>query len=144
MTVAKRRQYALRWFGVLALALTAGCASVGGPGRLSADSPPEVRQAAVAARAQGRWEALIKGDLAGAYAYLSPGSRATLPLDVYKAKHKVGMYREIKVDAVDCKALACTVKLTLRYDFARYKGVETLLTEHWLIENGQAWFVEGT
>ena len=54
------------------------------------------------------------------------------------------MYREIKVNSVDCQAAACTVKLTLRYDFKRYKGVETPLTERWLIEDGQAWFVEGT
>ena len=37
-------------------------------------------------------------DLAGAYEYLSPASRATMPLDLYKAKHKVGMYRAAKVD----------------------------------------------
>ena len=39
-TVAKRRQYAKRWIGALAVLALAGCATVGGPGTLTKDSPP--------------------------------------------------------------------------------------------------------
>ncbi|MGA8034202.1 MAG: hypothetical protein WCB48_17585 [Casimicrobiaceae bacterium] len=142
-TVAKRRQYAKRWIGALAILALAGCATVGGSGTLTKDSPPDVKREAVAARAQGRWDALIKGDLNAAYAYLSPATRATTPLDVYKAKHKVGLYRKIKVDSVDCESAVCTVKLTLTYDYKRrFKGIETPLVENWVIEDGQAWLVE--
>ncbi len=141
-TVAKRRQYAKRWIGALAVLALAGCATVGGPGTLTKDSSPDVKREAVAARAQGRWDALIKGDLNAAYAYLSPATRATTPLDVYKAKHKVGLYRKIKVDSVDCEGAVCTVKLTLTYDYKRFKGIETPLVEKWVIEDGQAWLVE--
>jgi hypothetical protein len=140
--VAKRRQYARWWIGALAVLALAGCATVAGPGTLTKDSPPEVKREAVAARAEGRWKALIKGDVPAAYAYLSPATRATTPLDVYKAKHKVGMYRQIKVDSVDCEGAVCTVKLTLRYDYKRFKGIETPLVEKWVIEDGQAWLVE--
>jgi hypothetical protein len=141
--VAKRRQYAGSWIGAVAVLALAGCATVGGPATLSKESPPEVKREAVAARAQGRWDALIKGDLNAAYAYLSPATRATTPLDVYKAKHKVGLYRKIKVDSVDCEGAVCTVKLTLTYDYKRrFKGIETPLVEHWVIEDGQAWLVE--
>jgi len=143
-TVAKRRQYAGRGIGALAVLALAGCATVGAPGGLSKDSPPEVKREAVAARAQGRWDALIKGDLKAAYAYLSPAERATTPLDVYRAKRKVGLYRAAKVDAVDCEGAVCTVKLTLRYDYKRFKGVQTPLVERWVIEGGQAWIVEGS
>jgi hypothetical protein len=140
-TVAKRRQS--KGWGVAALAglVLAGCATGMAPGGLSKDSPPEVKQQAVKARAVGRWDALIKGDIPAAYAFLSPATRATTPLDVYKAKRKVGMYRKIKVDSVDCEGAVCTVKLTLRYDYKRFKGIETPLSEHWVIEDGQAWFV---
>jgi hypothetical protein len=73
---------------------------------------------------------------------MSPESRATKPLDLYKAKHKVGMYRAVKVDNVSCEGDACTVKLTLTYDHKRMKGITTPLTEKWIISQGQAWFVD--
>jgi len=136
MTVAKRRQWVL---GLMAATLLSACASVG---NLSADAPADVKREAVAERAKARWQRLIAGDLAGAYEYLSPASRATLPLDRYKGNHKVGMYRSVKVDDVSCEGEACTVKLSLTYDYKRYKGVTTPLTEKWIISQGQAWFVD--
>ncbi len=141
-SVAKRRQ--LKGWGSAALTglMLAACATGMAPGELSKDSPPAVKQQAVKARAQGRWAELIKGDLAGAYAYMSPASRATMPLDLYKAKHKVGMYRSVSIDSVDCDAAVCTVKLQLTYDFKSYKGIRTPLVEKWIIEQGQAWFVD--
>lgn len=137
-TVAKRRQTLLTvlFAGVVAIG---GCASVG---RLSADTPAEAKQDAVAARAKARWDALIKADIESAYGYLSPATRATVPLDVYKAKHKLGLYRSAKVDKVDCQGAACTVHLTVVYDYKQFKGVTTPLSERWIITEGQAWFAE--
>ena len=123
---------------MLAVLALAGCA---GMARVSADSSPEAKRDAVAARAEARWQALIKGDLDAAYQYLSPGSKATISLPVYKATHKVGMYRAAKVDSVTCEGAACKVVLTIRYDYKTYKGVDTLLTEQWVIEGGQAWIL---
>jgi hypothetical protein len=65
-----------------------------------------------------------------------------MPLDLYKAKHKVGMYRTVKVDGVNCDAAACTVNLLLTYDYKSFKGMTTPLVEKWIITQGQAWFVE--
>ena len=135
-TVAKRRQLVLASLGAV---LLSACASMGG---LSADTPVDAKRDAVARRAEGRWQRLIAGDVAGAYEYMSPASRATMPLDLYKAKHKVGMYRAVKVDNVSCEGDACTVKLTLTYDHKRMKGITTPLTEKWIISQGQAWFVD--
>ena len=137
-TVAKRRQLRATSL-VLAVALLGGCAATGG---LSETSPDDVKRAAVSARAKARWDHLIKGDLAGAYEYMSPASRATLPLDLYKAKHKVGIYRAVEVDAVKCEADTCTVNLRVTYDYKRFKGVATPLVEKWVITQGQAWIVE--
>jgi hypothetical protein len=64
-----------------------------------------------------------------------------MPLDVYRAKHKVGMYRDAKVDSVNCEADACTVEVRLTYDYKRFKGITTPVLEKWIITQGQAWFV---
>lgn len=123
------------------MALTA-CATSTTPGSLTQDSPPEVKKEAVAARATARWDALIKGDVDAAYAYLSPASRATIPLNAYKGKHKLGMYRAVKIDSVECEAEVCTVMLQLTFDYKRSKGIAMPLVEKWLITEGKAWYVE--
>jgi len=140
-TVAKRRQLLIGAVG-FAVVLAGGCASTTGGAGLGPDTPADVKKEAVAARAKARWDALIKPDLESAYAFLSPASRATMSLDQYKARHRVGMYRAVNVDSVDCEADRCTVNLKLTYDFQRFKGITTPLVERWIIAQGQAWFVE--
>jgi hypothetical protein len=105
-------------------------------------SPPEVKKEVVTARANARWQALLRGDLAAAYEYLSPGSKAATSLDLYKGKHKVGMYRAATIESVVCEVNACTVTLSLTYDYQRTKGIVTPLSERWVISDGQAWYVE--
>lgn len=126
----------LHWMGWLALGVgLAGCAGI------SADSSPEAKQKLVAERAEARWQTLIKGDVDAAYQYLSAGSKAATSLALYKAKVKPGLWRKAKVDNVDCDAEICKVTLTITYDYRNMKGVETLLPETWIIENGTAWYV---
>jgi hypothetical protein len=141
LTVAKRRQFQTPAIALLAAVTLAGCAAMAGIGRLSADSSPEAKREVVSARAEARWQDLIKGDLDAAYQYLSPGSKATISLAAYKATHNTSIYRAAKVDKVDCEGAACKVTLTVRYDYQRFKGVETPLTEQWVIEGGQAWIL---
>ena len=126
----------------LAAGLLGGCAGMGGGAGLGPDTPADVKKDAVTTRAKARWDALINRDLAGAYAFMSPASRATMPLDLYKAKHKVGLYRSVKVDGVNCETDTCTVSLSVTYDYKRFKGMTTPLVEKWIIAEGQAWFVE--
>lgn len=131
--------------GVLAIALAAGCVTKGS--ELSADSPPEVKAAAVRERANARWAELIKGDKDAAYAYLSPGVRKMMSPEQYSARVKAGGFRAVQIDKVDCEAEICTVTLRLAYDFVApqgagsAKGVMTMLQETWVVEQGQAWFV---
>ena len=120
----------------------AGCGTLSGAPALSADSAADVKRAAVAKRAEDRWQLLIKGDLAGAYEYLSPGSRSTMSYEQYRAKHRVGFYRAAKVDSVTCEDAVCTADLKLTYDARQLKGITTPITEKWVIEQGQVWFVE--
>src|ERR1700758_5579112 len=78
---AGRGACASRWLGRLGLTVAlAGCAGIG------VDSSPEAKQKVVAARAEARWQLLIKGDFTEAYEFLSSGSKATTSLDAYKAK----------------------------------------------------------
>src|SRR5271169_399554 len=81
--------------------VVAACATI------AVDSAPEVKQKVVAERAQARWQALIKGDLDGAYAFLSPASKKATSLAAYSASIKPGMWRTVKVDKVDCEAELC-------------------------------------
>ena len=116
------------------LALT-GCAS------LNADSAPEAKQKVVAERAEARWQALMKGDLDAAYAFLSPASKKATPLKDYAKTIKPGMWRQAKVDKVDCEAEICKAQLSVTYDNRMMKGITTPVWETWIIEQGSAWYV---
>jgi hypothetical protein len=135
----RERSVKLRWkrgVAVLLMAL-AGCASIGG---LSKDSPPEVKQAAVAERAKARWAAMIDGNLDQAYTYLSPASKGIVSLASFKQQARTG-YREAKVENVECDGAICKVKMFVIYDHRLMKGIGTPLEERWVIDEGQAWLV---
>ena len=133
------RSGAAAW-AVAVAALAAGCASMGG---LTKDSPAAEKEAVVAERAKARWEALIKRNYQEAYGYFSPPSRDQTTLSAFEAKVAPIEYRMVKIDKVECAGEACSVKLTLTYDYppAKAKGVVTPLDESWIIDKGQAWFV---
>ena len=130
---------ALAAVGMAALLTVGGCASMA-PG-IGKDTPPEEKQKVVAERAEARWQALIKGDLDTAYTFLSAGSRAATPLDLYKRKIKPGSWRAARPEKVECEAELCRVNMMITIDAKRMKGLEVPLTETWIIEDGNAWFV---
>jgi hypothetical protein len=125
--------YLLLW-----LALGSGLAGCAG---IRVDSSAEAKQRFVAERAQARWQVLMKGDVEGAYQFLSAGSKAATPLEVYKAKIRPGMWRAAKVDKVDCEAEICKVMMTITYDTRPMRGIQTPFPETWIIENGSAWYI---
>jgi hypothetical protein len=112
-----------------------GCASI------SPTSSAERKQTVVAERAQARWDLLLKGDVGSAYQFLSAGSKATTPVEEYKAQIKPGMWRQVKVGKVDCEGEICKVVMMVTYDWKRIKGIETPVDETWIIENGSAWYI---
>lgn len=126
------------WGSALALVL-AGCASLGAG--IGSDATKEQKEKAVAARAEARWAALIKGDLDSAYTFLSPGSKAATSLALYKSKVKPGIWRGAKAQKVTCDADVCQVTMAITYDIRQFKGIETPLAENWIIEKGAAWYV---
>jgi hypothetical protein len=128
------------WIRVLFCGSVLGVGLSGCAG-LNAESSAEAKQKIVAERAEARWQLMIKGDLDHAYEYLSAGSKATTPLAQYKAKIKPGLWRQAKVNKVQCEAQLCDVQMLITYDFGRMKGIETPVPETWIIENGSAWYV---
>lgn len=119
----------------------ASCAVSPNGDERAAKAGPEARQEQVASRAMARWDALIKGDVDAAYAFLSPTARETVTLEQYKRNTRKNGFREARIDAVSCDADACTVKLWVTYDHPAMKGIETPITETWVFDKGQAWYV---
>ncbi len=107
---------------------------------MSAPATPEARQAVVAARAQARWDALIKDDMEAAYAYLSPASRQVMSLEKFKSSMRRGTFRDARIETVTCEGDVCNVRLILTYDHRMMKGISTPIGEAWVFEGGQAWY----
>ena len=104
------------------------------------DLTPQAKQSLVTERVNARWDALIRGNLDEAYTFMSAGSQEAMPLKVYKAKIKPGMWRAVKIEGMDCEAEICYVRMTKTYDHQRMK-VSDSFTETWILEKGNAWYV---
>ena len=125
--------------GVPVLLVAAGCATMGGG--LGKDTSPEVMRVAVTERVNARWAALIKGDLDLAYTYLSPASREVVSLATFKARTRSASFRAAQINSVACEPELCKVNLMLTYDHRVMKSVTTPLTEAWVVDQGQIWYV---
>jgi len=125
-------------FGVFGLA---GCAGLGVDSKTPATTAPFSPEAkeVVAGLAASRWEALMQGDLAKAYEYLSPGTRSVMSLSLYKARTKPGMWKKASVDTVACAQDRCEVNIALEYSYRNMKSIDTRLREVWLQEGGKWW-----
>jgi hypothetical protein len=116
----------------LTAATVAACASVG----------PMKPEDEVKARAQARWDALVKGDTKSAYEYFSPGTRAVMDLKSYDDSIRKGFWKAATVDQVTCPAAdRCEADETIEYE---YKGrrTKTPLRESWIREDGKWWLVK--
>ena len=126
----------------LALVVLSGCSTFGG---VTKDSPLEVKQAMVKERAGARWAAMIKGDIDGAYAFLSPTSRQAVSPEALASRVGATKYRAATVESVTCEAESCKVEIQLTYDYPvqgkTMRGIQTPLTETWVFDKGNAWLV---
>ena len=119
------------WALALGVAM-AGCVAV----------TPRTPEEAVKARAQARWDALVKGDLKAAYGFLSPGSRAVTTQEAYGASIRTGFWKSAVVERAACDApQACEAQVTIEYEF-QGKRVKTPLRETWIREGTDWWFVQ--
>ena len=68
-------------------------------------------------RATARWDALLSGDLAAAYEFLSPGYRSSAPSVQYQRSLRVKRvsWTEATYTESDCTETTCKVKILLNY-----------------------------
>jgi hypothetical protein len=103
----------------------------------------------VRARAQKRWDLLVKSDIDSAYDYLSPNSKIILPKDEYKGRIRPGFWTSAQVARVECEQEnRCFVQTQVRVKMMAPQGGlinhESVVKEDWLSVSGQWWFVPAT
>lgn len=121
----------------LVLGLVAGCALP-----VTKESSPDRKREAVTKRAEARWALIIAGDPGAAYdAFMSRGSRQLIPRTEFVTRMGRLAYRSAKVEKVECAVEACQVAVAISYDHPMKKDVRNVLSENWIIEDKQIWFV---
>jgi hypothetical protein len=124
-------------FSVLLVVFLAACAAV--PGKAGGS-------AALESRVEARWSVLVRGDLAAAYAYLSPAAREVTSFEKFSGGIKLGIWRSGTVVKVVCSADdLCAVDVSVKYVFKPRNGpaIENahVLNETWRQVGGEWWFV---
>lgn len=133
-----RAGWFVRGLAACLVAGLAGCAaqtgSVPGEGRSA--------QAIVHERAQARWDALLKDQVAEAYKFYSPASRSVMSYEDFIRSLRVGFWKAARVDAVECQAEeACEVVVSIEYAH-RGSRLRTPIRETWVRMDGTWWYVQ--
>ena len=99
--------------------------------------PPEE---AVKARVQERWAAMVQGDTAKAYAFMSPSAREAISLEAFRASVRPGFFKQAEVVKVECQPEVCDVELRVTYVY-RGSSIVTPVRESWVRSGGGWWHV---
>ena len=124
---------------LLAVMLLSACATTS-----TASSEDVVKE-----RAQARWDALLKGDFATAYSYLSPGYRSTITVVDYEIRVRMRkvQYRTAEFQDHSCEKNICTVRFKVIYSVVRpVPGMaewenNSTVPEQWIKSDGDWWFL---
>ena len=119
--------------GVVLASMLAACGSV--PGK--EEAKPE---AVVRALAQERAKAVVAGDVARIYGYLSPTTREAMSLDAFRNTIRAGFWTQAEVVKVDCQPEVCDVELQVTYVY-RGSSIVTPVRESWIRSGGGWWHV---
>lgn len=127
----------LRFFvGAVAVAALLGCSTTAS----HSDSP----EALVLERAQARWNALLAGDWAAAYRYMTPAYREIVPLSRYgnqfggPAKWQAAAAKDAKCEERRC-VVGMEVQFRLFLPGHSDRPMSTYVEEIWILEEGQ-WY----
>lgn len=102
---------------------------------------PETPEQAVKARAQERWDAMVAGQFDKAFEYLTPTTRSTLPIDVFRGRLGGAKWHGAKVTGVVCEPEVCEVTVTIDIDVLPNLPYKQPISEKWLLVDGKWWFV---
>jgi len=115
---------------------------------LSACATNVSKESTIEERATARWNALLTGDLAGAYEYLSPGYRTSVTSLQYQRSILVKpvVWTSAKFLESACETATCKVKMSVGFAVSgavpgvkSFKGIQTI-EESWVLINGQ-WYL---
>ena len=124
---------------LLAVLLLTACATT------STASPEDI----IKERAQARWDALLEGDFATAYSYLSPGYRSAITVVDYEigVRMQKVQYRLAEYQGHSCEKNVCTVRFKVGYRVVKpVPGLDnwesdSMVSEQWIKSNGEWWFL---
>jgi len=126
----------MRLFSVFRIVACMGAVALAGCALVDKRTDEEV----IKERAEARWELFIKGDIRGAYEYLSPVAREVVSRESYVAGIKPGLWRTARVDKVNCKTRdLCEVDLTIGVVFSG-RAFNSPLREKWVRVEGGWWY----
>ena len=94
----------------------------------------------VLARAQERWDALIKAEVNVAYQYISPGGRSLISIEQYRPRVRTGFWRGAKADKAVCGTDTCEVTVLVDMTVQGVKFTNPI-KETWILDAGKWWFV---
>ena len=118
-----------------------GCGSmVPAPAAVASLGSTDAATQQVTARAQLRWNALLKGDMAVAYQFISPGGRSLMSLEQYRPRVNTGFWRGAKVKEASCAAETCDVTVLVDMTIEGVKFTNPI-KESWILDAGKWWFV---
>lgn len=128
-------------FTTLMLTACAGASKTTRP-----EAGPAGSLAALQERAEARWQLLIEGKMVEAYAYLTPGYRATRSVDDYVVGARAGAlnWESVEWREADCQSEdSCLAQMLLNYSVrmpgaGRAPGFR-VLAERWLHLDGE-WY----
>jgi len=136
MTLFPVRRYLKTSLVVCALLLLSACAAPGN------------KQSTIEERANARWEALLTGDLAAAYEYLSPGYRSSVSSVQYQ---RMVLLQQIKYTSAkyvksECEEATCNVTVLVGFTvYGAVPGVKSFdgsrnIEESWILVDGN-WYM---
>ena len=106
-----------------------------------ATNPPQTPELAVMVRAQARWDALRAGQYDKAYSYLTPSTRATLTIEVFRGRIAGASWLDVKVVKAVCEPEVCDVSVKMDYYVLPNLRDTQIIGEKWILDGGKWWFV---
>lgn len=103
--------------------------------------PRTSSEARVKERAQLRWNALVLGDLKTSYDYFSPGSKTGFSLADYGTSVRIGFWKAVTVDSVECSTPdRCEALATIEY-LHRGMQIKSPHRETWIRDGSEWWLL---
>lgn len=144
-SVSGRRSFLMAGLAYAVLSVLPGCATLEPE---ESEKWRESQRPVLKARAEARWDALIKGDIEKAYAYTTPEYRAVVNLQQYKGKYgRVVDWRgarAVDISYDDPTVATVSVEVTYRIGLPGMRGevIETqkAISEKWIYMNREWWY----